>query len=86
MSLMKEIDISSTNQDPAALRQLIASGEDIFLTAHGEHIAKLVPASGNVNRTRSREASDRIRARAKQLKLGRFDWKEWKAYRDEGRP
>ncbi len=23
---------------------------------------------------------------ASQLKLGAFDWAEWKAYRDEGRP
>jgi hypothetical protein len=27
----------------------------------------------------------RIRQRAKEMKLGPFDWEEWKAYRDEGR-
>jgi hypothetical protein len=27
----------------------------------------------------------RMRERAEQRKLGRFDWDEWKTYRDEGR-
>jgi hypothetical protein len=33
-----------------------------------------------------RAAVRRIRERAEQLKLGRFDWSEWKSYRGEGRP
>jgi hypothetical protein len=37
------------------------------------------------NRESARAAIQRIRDRAEQLKLGRFDWEEWKAYRDEGR-
>lgn len=28
----------------------------------------------------------RIRDRAEAAKLGTFDWSEWKAFRDEGRP
>jgi hypothetical protein len=28
----------------------------------------------------------RIRERAEQLKLGGFDWSEWKTFRDDGRP
>jgi hypothetical protein len=28
----------------------------------------------------------RIRERAVQMKLGAFNWSEWKAFRDEGRP
>jgi len=28
----------------------------------------------------------RIRERAEQRNLGQFDWSEWKAFRDEGRP
>jgi hypothetical protein len=43
-----------------------------------------------VRPARSREAARaavrRIRERAEQSKLGRFDWPEWKSYRDEGRP
>jgi hypothetical protein len=37
------------------------------------------------SRDQAREALQRMRARAEQRKLGRFDWDEWKAYRDEGR-
>jgi len=33
----------------------------------------------------ARDASERIRARAKKLGLGPFDWEQFKAYRDEGR-
>jgi hypothetical protein len=37
-------------------------------------------------RDEARAALKRIRARAEQSKLGRFDWPELKAYWDEGRP
>jgi hypothetical protein len=30
-------------------------------------------------------AVQRIRERAEECKLGRFDWSEWKSFRDEGR-
>ena len=39
-----------------------------------------------VNRDEARAALQPIRTRAEQSKLGHFDWLEWKAYRDEGRP
>lgn len=38
------------------------------------------------NREEARAAVRRIRERAQQHKLGRFNWSEWKAFRDEGRP
>jgi hypothetical protein len=38
------------------------------------------------NREETRAAVRRIRERAQQRKLGHFEWSEWKAYRDEGRP
>ena len=37
------------------------------------------------DRNAARAAALRIRERAERLKLGQFDWDEWKAYRDEGR-
>jgi hypothetical protein len=33
----------------------------------------------------AREAGRAIRELAKSMKLGRFDWEEWKQYRDFGR-
>ena len=37
-------------------------------------------------RAEAHAALRRIRERAEQLKFGAFDWSEWKAFRDEGRP
>jgi hypothetical protein len=45
-----------------------------------------VPAKPGFNREEARAAVRRIRERAQERKLGRFNWSEWKAYRDEGRP
>jgi antitoxin (DNA-binding transcriptional repressor) of toxin-antitoxin stability system len=51
----------------------------------GKEVARLVPARPVRSRDQAREALQRMRARAEQRQLGRFDWNEWKAYRDEGR-
>ena len=54
-------------------------------SGHGKEVARLVPARPVRGRDQAREALQSIRARAEQRQLGRFDWNEWKAYRDEGR-
>jgi hypothetical protein len=43
------------------------------------------PAITAEQREIARAAMQRIRQRAKEMKLGPFDWEEWKSYRDEGR-
>jgi prevent-host-death family protein len=68
------------------LLDLVEHGEEVIITRHGKEVARLVPAGQRINREAARAAVQRIRARAEQQKLGRFDWPEWKAYRDEGRP
>jgi hypothetical protein len=45
-----------------------------------------VPARPTRSREAARAAVHRMQERAEQLKLGRFDWSEWKSYRDEGSP
>jgi antitoxin (DNA-binding transcriptional repressor) of toxin-antitoxin stability system len=57
----------------------------VLITRHGKEVARIVPARQNVNRDEARAAVQRIRTRAEQGGLGRFDWAEWKTYRDEGR-
>jgi hypothetical protein len=37
------------------------------------------------DRHTGRAALQRMRERAEQRKFGRFDWDEWKAFRDDGR-
>lgn len=60
-------------------------GEVIFITRRGKPVAKLVPADTDKNPEAAREAVVRLRALAKEMNLGKFDWEEWKSYRDTGR-
>jgi prevent-host-death family protein len=68
------------------LLDLVEQGEEITITRHGREVARLVSARPAHSRDAARAAVQRMRERAEQLKLGRFDWSEWKSYRDEGRP
>lgn len=68
------------------LLDLVEQGEEIVITRHGKEVARLVSVRSTHGRDAARAAARRIRERAEQLKLGRFEWSEWKAYRDEGRP
>jgi prevent-host-death family protein len=67
------------------LLDLVERGEEIVITRHGKEVARLVPVRSIRSREEARAALQRIRERAEQRKLGRFDWAEWKSYRDEGR-
>lgn len=60
-------------------------GEEITITRRGKPVARLVPAEGGHDVAAARAAAERIKALARTLKLGPFDWEEWKRYRDEGR-
>jgi antitoxin (DNA-binding transcriptional repressor) of toxin-antitoxin stability system len=53
------------------LLDLVEQGQAFTITGRGEEA--------------TRAAVRRIRERAEQLKFGRFDWSEWKSFRDEGR-
>jgi prevent-host-death family protein len=68
------------------LLDLVEQGEEVTITRHGKEIARLVSARPTHSREAARAAVQRIRERAERSKLGRFDWSEWKSYRDEGRP
>jgi len=67
------------------LLDLVERGEEVTITRRGKDVARIVPAHSRPGRDEARAAIQRIRARAEAAKLGRFDWEEWKAYRDEGR-
>ncbi len=69
-----------------ALLDRIERGDKIVITRNGEPVARLVPISAAINRHEAQQASDRIRARARRLKLGAFDRQVLKADRDRGRP
>jgi prevent-host-death family protein len=83
---MREVGAFEAKNKLSELLDLAEGGEEIVITRHGKEVARLVPPKNGVNREEARAAMRRIRERAKAAKHGPFDWEEWKAYRDEGRP
>ena len=82
---MREVGSFEAKNKLSQLLDEVERGEEITITRHGKEVARLVPARQGFNREEARAAMRRIRERAQQLKLGRFDWSEWKTFRDEGR-
>jgi prevent-host-death family protein len=83
---MREIGAFEAKNKFGQLLDIVERGEEVMITRHGREVARLVPARPSTDREAARAAVQRMRARAEQRKLGRFDWSEWKSYRDEGRP
>ncbi len=83
---MQEIGAFEAKNTLGTLLDRVERGEEIIITRHGKPVARLVPSSGRIDREQVRAAVQRIRARAKALKLGTFDWESLKADRDYGRP
>ena len=83
---MREVGAFEAKNKFGQLLDWVERGEEITITRHGREVARLVPAKPGFNRAESHAALRRIRERAERLKLGAFEWSEWKAFRDEGRP
>ena len=82
---MREIGAFEAKNRLGTLLDWVEAGEEVVITRRGKRVARLVPERPAIDRAAALAAAARIRARAKALDLGRFDWEEWKAYRDEGR-
>ena len=82
---MKQIGAFEAKNKLGQLLDQVERGEEVIITRHGKAVARLVPPDRPHDHETARAALDRIRARAEKKKFGRFDWSEWKAYRDEGR-
>jgi len=83
---MIEIGAFEAKNTLGALLDRVEQGEEVVITRHGKPVARLVPNEGRLNREQAHAAADRIRARARQLKHGRFNWKSLKRQRDADRP
>jgi len=70
----------------AQLLQRVERGEEITITRRGKAVARLVPAATRPDREVALATFRRLRERARRLGLGKFDWAEWRAYRDQDRP
>lgn len=69
----------------SALLEKVEKGEEVIITRRGKPVAKLVPVTKGRDIEAARVAGADLRALAKELNLGPFDWDEWKRYRDEGK-
>ena len=83
---MREIGAFEAKNKLGTLLDWVENGEEVLITRRGKAVARLVPAEPGFDRAKARQAADNIRARARALKSGPFDWDEWKALRDEARP
>jgi prevent-host-death family protein len=83
---MGEIAAFEAKNEFSQLLDRVEQGEEITITRDGRAVARLVPAQLDYNPEEARAAVRRMRERAEQKRFGRFDWTEWKSYRDEGRP
>ena len=71
-----------------SLLDRVEAGEEILITRHGKPAARLTAPLRQVSeadRIRARAALESLKQNAKEMKLGPFDWDEWKTYRDEGK-
>jgi prevent-host-death family protein len=81
-----EIGAFEAKNTLGSLLDRVEQGEEILITRHGKPVARLVPNENRVNQEQARAAAERIRARARQFKGNRFNWKRVKTDRDAGRP
>jgi prevent-host-death family protein len=54
----------------------VEQGEQIVITRHGKAVARLVPATGAVDRSQAHSAAERIRTRSAQVAGRPLDWEE----------
>lgn len=83
---MREIGAFEAKNTLGTLLDRVLQGEEIVITRHGKPVARLIPNVGRIDRAQANAAAKRIRARAKSMKAGGFDWGAVKADRDAGRP
>jgi prevent-host-death family protein len=81
---MASVDASGARAHLGVLLQRVERGEEITITRQGRAVARLVPAAPEPDAVMA--PFRRLRDRARRSGLGRFDWAEWRAYRDHDRP
>jgi prevent-host-death family protein len=82
---MSEIGSFDAKNKLSALLAKAERGEETVITRRGRPVAKLVPLTPGHDFEGARAAMRRIRTLAQEMKLGPFDWNEWRNYRDQGR-
>lgn len=83
---MTEVGAFEAKTHFSALLARAAAGEIITISNRGRPVARLVPMEPEADAEHDWRVWRRMRARAETLGGPSFDWLEWKAFRDEGRP
>ena len=81
---MAEVGAFEAKNKLSELLDRAERGEEVVITRRGRPVAKLVPIKSASEGERSRAAMKRLREHAEKFG-SKFDWQEWKAYRDQGR-
>jgi antitoxin (DNA-binding transcriptional repressor) of toxin-antitoxin stability system len=82
---MREIGAFEAKNTFGSLLDLVERGEEVVITRHGKPVARMIRETVQVDPRRALDALRRIQGRAKTAGAGRFNWDEWKQFRDEGR-
>jgi prevent-host-death family protein len=87
----REIGAFEAKNTLGTLLDRVERGEEIVITRHGKPVARLVPNTSGIDRSRARAAFERIRENARLLYEQNkdkepLDWPTLKKWRDEGRP
>jgi antitoxin (DNA-binding transcriptional repressor) of toxin-antitoxin stability system len=82
---MRQVGDFEAKNKLASLLAEVERGTEIIITRRGRPVAKLVFAGEGFSTDKAQVAANNIRARAKRLKGGPFNWNEWKDFRDKGR-
>ena len=85
MAMEKTIGAFEAKTHFSALLERAERGEEITITRRGKAVAKIVPVKKQASPAETRKVLAQLRAEGKKLGVKKFDWNEWKSYRDEGR-
>ncbi len=82
---MQEIGSFEAKTHLPAFLARVEKGEEFIITRHGKPVARLLPPARKLYSPEEAKAiTTKFREIAKETK-GKFDWEEWKAYRDFGK-
>ncbi|MEY3527151.1 MAG: hypothetical protein RI997_1260 [Pseudomonadota bacterium] len=84
---MRQFSAFEAKNKFGTLLDLVEQGEEVVVTRHGKPVARLV-AELSISKKRTpeeaKELIEEFRQMATGMSRGKFDWNEWKSYRDEG--
>ena len=83
---MREVGSYRAKTHLPELLKAVEKGEEITITRRGRAVARLVPVVKAHDPEATMAVIRRMRERARERGVGKFDWAEWKQCVEEGRP